>query len=193
MQASDSPVKISLPFADAGSRREIPVDSQVGTAEPGRASYETGFPPITFTPIAAGGIPPRGIDFNGVFYYITNLLRWQNSGGTFTFDAALAADIGGYPKGALLLKANGSGFWRSTIDDNSNDPDTDGTGWEDIVPLSTTEIPGIVEKATLAEAKGGATNKFPDAADAKAALDERVSIAGQTLITVSGVAALKEI
>ncbi|SDK41066.1 hypothetical protein SAMN05216189_103743 [Pseudomonas delhiensis] len=130
MQASNVPGKIQKPFADDGDKQTIPVASQIGVTD-GRASYTDGFPPLTRTPIVAGGVPPFGTDMNGILNAITAVLRWQNAGGQFNYDGAFAAAVGGYPKGALLQKSDGSGFWLSTSDNNSNNPDTGGANWAD--------------------------------------------------------------
>ncbi|WP_263987015.1 hypothetical protein [Pseudomonas sp. HS-18] len=130
MQASNAPGKIQKPFADNGDKQAIPVASQIGVAD-GRASYTDGFPPLTRTPIVAGGVPPFGTDMNGVLNAITAILQWQSAGGTFKFDAAFATAIGGYPKGANLQKADGSGTWLCTVENNTANPDTGGAGWQD--------------------------------------------------------------
>ena len=54
--------------------------SQVGV-NPGFASLNDGFPPLTMTPIAAGGVPPFGQDMNGILNQITEVLQWQQAGG----------------------------------------------------------------------------------------------------------------
>lgn len=131
MQSSNQPGKISLPFAASGQKQTIPVASQVGV-EDGRASYTDGFPPLTRTPLAAGGVPPFGTDMNGIMYAVTAIQQWQSAGGLFRFDAVFAASIGGYPAGALLSKSSGSGCWQSTIENNTNDPDAGGAGWKSI-------------------------------------------------------------
>jgi hypothetical protein len=77
----------------------------------------------------AGGIPPRGQDFNGIFFAITEILRYMQAGGMPTYSAAMSTAIGGYPLGALLLKSNGLGFWRNTTANNTSNPDSGGAGW----------------------------------------------------------------
>lgn len=131
MQSSNIPTKIPLPFANAagtGYRNTIPVNSQIGITN-GRASLADGFPPLNFTPISTGGVPPFGGDMNGILYEITAIQQWQQAGGFFPFDSSFASTIGGYPKGAVLQSANGAGLWVSTIENNSNNPDTGGAGW----------------------------------------------------------------
>ncbi len=131
MQSSNIPSKIPLPFgyaAGSGYINPIPTASQIGIVN-GRASLHDGFPPDTFTPVTAGGVPPFGGDFNGILNEITAIQQWQEAGGFFPFDAGFAATIGGYPKGAILQSSTFNGLWVSTIENNSNNPDTVGTGW----------------------------------------------------------------
>lgn len=128
MQLSSAPVQIQLPFGngDATKTNPIPVPSS-GT--PGAASFTDGFPPITGVPVSSGGIPPSKADFNGIFYMLSDVDLWMSAGAGFQFNSVYAAAIGGYPKGSRVLNAAGNGYWRSLIDNNSNNPDTTGTGW----------------------------------------------------------------
>lgn len=128
MQSTDSPKKISIPFARDGDKRVIPNTSQIGITA-GAASYPTGFPPQTFIAKENGGIPPAGVDFNGLFNDITTLDVWTCAGGLFKYDAALSAQINGYPKGAQILSADATGVWVSTVENNTSNPDTGGAGW----------------------------------------------------------------
>lgn len=130
MQASNAPSKSPVPFAEGGSKNTIPVASQIGVT-PGLASFTDGFPPLTMTPLAAGGVPPRGQDFNGILYFLSAAVRWKQAGGSYVYDLSFATSVGGYPKGAILLKADLSGFWISTVDSNVANPDTGGAGWAD--------------------------------------------------------------
>lgn len=150
MQSSNQPEKISLPFATSGQKQPIPVASQIGI-EDGRASYSDGFPPLTRTPLAAGGVPPFGTDMNGILNAITLIQQWQSAGGFFTFDAAFAASIGGYAKGAMLLKADGSGYWRNNVENNVANPDTGGAGWAAIVQSASASVEGLIQLASQAE------------------------------------------
>ncbi len=125
MQQSNAPSKLLLPFAADGTKNEIPVDSQVGVVA-GAASLTDGFPPLTRTPLAAGGVPPSGLDMNGILYAISAITRWINAGGGFAYDGDFAnsAHVDGYPKGARVMRADGLGYWLNTVDGNKTDPDT---------------------------------------------------------------------
>jgi hypothetical protein len=137
MLSSTPPVSVPVPFANSGTKNTIPVPSQIGTT-PGAASYTDGFPPLTFTPVAAGGIPPFGADFNGILNMITQTVAWVQAGGEFAFNATFAGLVAGYPKGAVLQRSDATGSWTSTVDSNTVNPDTAVTtaasGW---VPYGT--------------------------------------------------------
>jgi len=131
MKATDIPSYFPKPFADgagSGYINPIPTASQIGITD-GAASLTDGFPPLTFTPKASGGVPPFGADFNGILNQTTAVARWIQAGGLSVYDATFSTAIGGYPSGAVLVRADGGGFWISTADDNTTDPDTGGAGW----------------------------------------------------------------
>jgi parallel beta-helix repeat protein len=122
MQQSEAPNKTTIPFSNTGGKNTIPVTSQIGIKD-GAASYEDGFPPLTRTALASGGVPPSGLDMNGILNELSERLRWSQIGGAYLFDAAYAAEIGGYPVGTKLLMSDLSGFWISTANNNTTDPD----------------------------------------------------------------------
>ena len=131
MQSSNIPSKIPLPFAYAAGGsyvNPIPTASQIGVVN-GRASLHDGFPPLTFTPIGAGGVPPFGSDMNGILNEITAIQQWQEAGGFFPYDSTFSTAIGGYPKGAILQAANFGGLWTNTVENNTTNPDAGGAGW----------------------------------------------------------------
>lgn len=155
MKLSDAPSKLLLPFANSGGKNSIPVPSS-GT--PGAASYTDGFPPLTRTPVNAGGIPPSGLDMNGVIFEVSDPVRWYGAGAGFEFDSTFATDsnIGGYPKGSRVLRADGSGYWLSVIDDNENDPDAGGAGW---IPFGS-QVTGSVYASAQQTLTGPASSKI---------------------------------
>lgn len=129
MLKSNAPAKFTVPFATSGAKNSIPITPPV---TPGLASYQQGFPPTTMEPIASGGIPPYGQDFNGILNAVNVANLWQQSGFVFSYDAVFATDsnIGGYPAQALLCRTDGLGFWLNTTDNNTSSPDTTGSsGW----------------------------------------------------------------
>ena len=134
MLSSAVPSKFPLIFGQNAAPqfiRSIPTPSQQGI-NPGAASLNDGFPPVTFQPTNAGGIPPDGRDFNGILNQLSAWCQWLSGGGAgaIPFDAAFSTSIGGYPKGAWLAAAGVAGYyWISTADNNTNNPDTGGANW----------------------------------------------------------------
>lgn len=99
------------------------------TATPGAASWDQGFPPLTMTAPAAGGIPPFGQDMNGVLNQVTGLLAAFSAGQLQAYDSAYATAISGYALGAAVSMADGSGLWLNVTAANATNPDTGGAGW----------------------------------------------------------------
>lgn len=140
MKLSDIPTnKFPIPFANAAGSSyitTIPTASQIGITA-GAASLTDGFVPLNFDPVGSGGVPPRGVDFNGLLKQITQWSRWQNAGGLVPYDSTFSTAIGGYPKGSILSSASTAGLlFVSTADDNTNNPDSVSTGWERIALIS---------------------------------------------------------
>jgi hypothetical protein len=122
-----APDKIITPWATSGLKATIPE-----TADPvlGRAGFDQGFPAINMTPKTAGGIPPFGQDFNGIFFDVTQALQFMQAGGTFPYDSVWATAVGGYPVGALVSRTDNQGLWRNTVANNLTDPEAGGAGWQ---------------------------------------------------------------
>lgn len=122
-----TPDKIITPWATSGLKDDIPEN-----ADPinGRAGFDLGFPPINLTPKTAGGIPPFGQDFNGIFFDVTQAIQFLQAGGSFPYDGVWAAAVGGYPIGALVSRTDNQGLWRNTVANNLTDPEAGGAGWQ---------------------------------------------------------------
>ncbi|WP_063657912.1 hypothetical protein [Candidatus Arsenophonus triatominarum] len=54
MKKTDLPARKPVPFGANGSRRDLTAKTPTGSNQ---ASYDAGFPPITMTIKAAGGLP----------------------------------------------------------------------------------------------------------------------------------------
>lgn len=87
--------------ASANSHEDIP---DTDAAE-GRMAWDVGFPAETSQPIAAGGIPPRRLDMNGLGNRLSQHVFWQQSGGLYNWNASLD-----YPAGAHVLGSNGQEY-----------------------------------------------------------------------------------
>jgi hypothetical protein len=132
MDLTNIPTLVAVPFASgagAGYRNVIPVASQIPVT-PGAASYTDGFVPVNFQPIASGGIPPFGADFNGIFNALSVANRWNQAGGRYYYDSTFSTAVTGYPKGATLNRTDNLGAWLNTVDNNTTDPNsTSSAGW----------------------------------------------------------------
>lgn len=164
MLASQTPTLVPLPFAANGAKNVIPEASQI-SVDPGAASLNDGFPPVTFIPIAAGGIAPDGSDVNGIFNLISSSTRWSHAGGAYTYNAAFATDpnVGGYPQGAQLTRADYTGFWINTTDNNQTNPDAvDGSaaGWVPGYNYGVTPIAGLTNANVALTPAQAAKNKI---------------------------------
>lgn len=132
-----APQVLKFPFANGTSPSSVPVDPTGTNA----ASLTEGIPPVCSTPLGTGGLPVRRADFNNLGYLATSLNYFLQNGGSFTYDAAVATAIGGYPAGAILRYTDGNGnvsIVRSVINNNSynfvTDPTKiDGAKWEIVI------------------------------------------------------------
>ena len=107
----------------------IPVASQIGVS-PELASFTTGFPPATRIARTSGGIPPRGLDMNGILFMATGHVAWLASGNAYTFNADVVTVTGGYNIGAVIRSAVTPTLrFMSLVADNVQDPDVSTTGW----------------------------------------------------------------
>lgn len=121
------PVQITVPFATSGLKNTIPANTNNVT---GNAGYDAGFGSINMTPKTAGGIPPFGQDFNGIFFDISTALQFLEAGGSFPYSSSFATAVGGYPIGAIVSRTDSTGLWRNTVANNVTNPETFGAGWQ---------------------------------------------------------------
>jgi hypothetical protein len=153
MLASGIPYKFATPWAVDATTGYI-TSAIPATTTGAAASQQLGFPPITAAPTGAGGIPPNIADFNGFGLYVTAWNQWQQAGGPIYYDATFSSNIGGYPQGAVLLAANRSTWWMSTVDNNTSDPDTGGANWISFGGGRLLNIQKIVASATYTNTSG---------------------------------------
>ena len=123
----NAPIKMPTTWASGakpGYIRTIGNPSLIGKND-GAASYTDGFPPLTFTPVAAGGVPPYGADMNGILNQMTQWEQWAQAGGPVRYDAIFQSAIGGYPAEARVGSNTTTNLvWQSTGDNNVTNPDT---------------------------------------------------------------------
>lgn len=150
MQASQVPAKFNIPFANgasAGFIRSIPQSSQIGITN-GAASLTDGFPPLCFQPIASGGVPPFGQDFNGILNQISSWSRWQAAGGPIQYDGNFCSAIGGYPSGATLQSAlSPATEYINLVDNNYSNPDASSSVFTGSITNGTLTVTGVTSGA----------------------------------------------
>lgn len=124
------PATVLQPFANTGSKNTIPNTPSV---TPGLASMDIGFPPLTMTRIQDGGVPPSGLDFNGIYNLLSQHDAWVAAGGMYVFNSALATFTGGYKKGATVQSNDNLSVYISLVDNNTIDfnstPSSIGVQW----------------------------------------------------------------
>ena len=114
----------SQPFAASGDKNIIGETS----VTQGRANLPEGFPPITATPIAKGGIAPNRLDFNGILYMLSAMAFWQQSGGMWQYNSDLD-----YTPPAIVFYAGK--YWQCVQANSASAPVTPGTDsayWQDL-------------------------------------------------------------
>lgn len=119
-----NPDLILIPFAQDGDKNTIPLELGIGDPVY-RASLKAGFPPDTRIPKDIGGEPPDGLDFNGILNILSQAIVFMQKGNAYQFDASLAP----YPIGALVRSNDDLTTFQSTIALNSNNPNSNMTGW----------------------------------------------------------------
>ncbi|BBG58521.1 hypothetical protein [Providencia rustigianii] len=112
-----NPKLIAKPFAKNGQKNVIPENYET-SMDSNQATWDQGFGQITMLPVAAGGLPPKGQDFNGILNQISESIVFQSQGGRFKFSPEYAESIGGYPKGAILQSDDEKKEYQSLIDNN---------------------------------------------------------------------------
>ncbi|MDS7935680.1 phage tail protein [Acinetobacter sp. V91_7] len=147
----NNPTLIALPFAFNGKRNKIENERQSGQ-DLEDATWSIGFPPITMTAVEEGGLPPKGLDFNGLFYELSDNTVFLAKGGRYQYDADYAKAIGGYPQGAILLSVDRTCEYISLIDGNLSDPNDEANSesWklyagEGSVVEASTDVAGVVK------------------------------------------------
>lgn len=117
---------IPIPFAINGLRNAINEIRSGGQAAQD-ATWNDGFPAITMQKEVSGGLPPNGMDFNGIFFSLSENSVFMQKGGRYKFSSTYASSISGYPNGAILLSDDDTKTFRSLVDNNTLNPNTEST------------------------------------------------------------------
>jgi hypothetical protein len=126
---SKNPVLIPRPFAVNGSKNSIHDTRQAGQ-DPEDATWSDGFPNVTMQPVESGGLPPKGMDFNGIFNALSDTAVHLQKGGLFYFDKVYSDSFSGYQTGAILISDDNTKLFISTSDNNTNNPNQNTKGWK---------------------------------------------------------------
>ncbi|QCE32937.1 tail fiber protein [Acetobacteraceae bacterium] len=126
MKLTDRQQQFPIPWAntpESGTFSSIPKEDPGD----GSASLSKGFPKATMLPVAAGGKPPRGDQFNGIFNQLSLCAQNNDVGVIPPWCADFAQEIGGYPLTSKIttVQNNIPDILISLCDnnlDNPNDP-----------------------------------------------------------------------
>lgn len=147
-----APTVIVKGFAVGGDKSTIPNAPGV---TPGAASYTLGFPPATRTAVNLGGVPPFGVDANGVLFDATSNIAWMQGGNPYQWNATFIAENTGYTLGAVLQSSGDPWiYWYNRSANNANNPDVSSAGWSKLAP-NTTQV-GVA----VMVASAGTTNNL---------------------------------
>lgn len=159
------PDLILVPFAqDAPAVNVDAIPVNLSPSDPPQAaSWSQGFPTVTMTPLAAGGIPPRGQSFNGVLQDITEHLVYIGGGGQYRWSSAYVTAKGGYSIGDVIQSDSGLLSYVSLVDNNTDNfnttPASIGPKWRvwagGETPNATTTQRGAVLLATQSQVNSG--------------------------------------
>lgn len=148
------PDLIPMPFAENATPGTIePIQATTPTV-PQDATWSAGFPQVTMQPLASGGIPPRGQNFNGVLNALSQHIFHMQGGGQYKWDDA----HGPYSIGDVLQSDDGLRSYVSVVDNNTDNfnttPSVIGTSWLPWSGGAAIElIAGLIKIATTAEAQ----------------------------------------
>lgn len=110
------------------------------------ATWSDGFPNVTMQPIESGGLPPKGMDFNGILNALSATIVHIQKGNLFYFDKTYCDAFGGYQKGAILLADDGTKVFISVTDKNTNNPNQNPQYWEVIAGIGLNAVSASLVK-----------------------------------------------
>lgn len=132
-----TPSIITIPWAANGQKATIPNATEAA----GRASWPVGFPEVTALPLAAGGIPPNYLDFQGVLYALSVHAMYGQTGAPYAWQDSLD-----YPVGSKVMGSNGVEYTAVAASgpDSGGAKDPAGADASRFWILSQEVLPGIV-------------------------------------------------
>lgn len=118
-----NPLFIPIRFAMNGAKNVIQKVLQVGQDQED-ATWNLGWPAITMIPKEDGGLAPKGQDFNGVLYTLSDHAVHRQNGEQILFSQDVVDNYGGYSLGSIIQSNDSLRHYRSLINNNTFDPNT---------------------------------------------------------------------
>lgn len=146
-----NPLFIPIRFAMNGAKNVIQKVLQVGQDQED-ATWNLGWPAITMIPKEDGGLAPKGQDFNGVLYTLSDHAVHRQNGEQILFSQDVVDNYGGYSLGSIIQSNDSLRHYRSLINNNTFDPNTTPIAgrWEiyagsGSLPTASSSIAGIIK------------------------------------------------
>jgi len=146
-----NPLFIPIRFAMNGAKNVIQKVMQVGQDQED-ATWDLGWPAITMIPKEDGGLAPKGQDFNGVLYTLSDHAVHRQNGEQILFSQDVVDNYGGYSLGSIIQSNDSLRHYRSLINNNTFDPNTTPIAgrWEiyagsGSLPIASSTIAGVMK------------------------------------------------
>lgn len=146
-----NPLFIPVQFAINGLKNTIQKVLQP-TQDLNDASWDKGWGNITFIPKEDGGLPPKGQDFNGILYTLSDHAVHRQNGQQIVFSSDVVSNYGGYAQNSIIQSDDGLRHYRSLINNNTFNPNTQSIvgRWEiyagvGSVPIATSTVAGVMK------------------------------------------------
>lgn len=146
-----NPLFIPVQFAINGLKNTIQKVLQP-TQDLNDASWDKGWGNITFIPKEDGGLPPKGQDFNGILFTLSDHAVHRQNGQQIVFSSDVVSNYGGYAQNSIIQSDDGLRHYRSLINNNTFNPNTQSIvgRWEiyagvGSVPVATSTVAGVMK------------------------------------------------
>lgn len=178
-----NPLFIPIRFAMNGAKNVIQKVLQVGQDQED-ATWNLGWPAITMIPKEDGGLAPKGQDFNGVLYTLSDHAVHRQNGDQILFSQDVVDNYGGYSLGSIIQSNDSLRHYRSLINNNTFDPNTTPIAgrWEiyagsGSLPTASSATAGIVKVInTLTSNDAGSALSAAMGRDLKDLVDTKLNI-----------------
>ena len=118
-----NPIFIPIRFAANGLKNVIQKVLQSGQ-DPEDMTWNLGTPQITMIPKEDGGLSPKGQDFNGILYTLSDHAVQRQNGEQILFSDNVVTEYGGYATGSIVQSNDTLRHFRSLINSNTFNPNT---------------------------------------------------------------------